>query len=68
MLWVTIASIRFAPWWGVTLYLLAWLFFVVLVVGWVRTRPKQSAYLPFANFGVWLGISALGAWVWNWGG
>ncbi len=67
MLWLTIATVVFAPWWGVLLYVIAWLTSVVVVAKLARSKPKESMYVPVAGLIAWFAISAAGALWWGWG-
>lgn len=68
MLWITFASLFFAPWWGIGLFLVLWGSAVVLVVKWSRSKPKQCAFVPFGEFVAWLALSVVGGTWWGWGG
>lgn len=67
MLWMTIATVVFAPWWGVLLYVIAWLTSVVVVAKLARSRPKEAMYVPVAGLLTWFAISTAGALWWGWG-
>lgn len=65
MLWLTFATLIFAPWWGVLIYLIPWVISVRFVAKWARTKPKQAAYVPLGGFAAWLLVSAVGAQFWG---
>ena len=65
MLWLTVASLVFAPWGGVLILLIPWAISVWLVAKWARTKPKQAAYVPLAGFCAWLLASLVGAQFWG---
>ncbi|MBK5216724.1 MAG: hypothetical protein JJE02_03990 [Propionibacteriales bacterium] len=67
MLWLTVASVVFAPWWGVLIYLVPWAISVWFVAKLARTNPKRAAYVPLGGFAAWLLVSAVGAQFWGWG-
>lgn len=67
LLWIAIASSRFAPWWGVLIYVFALIPSVVLVVKWSRTRPVQAAYVPLGGLVLWFAITVVGTKLWGWG-
>ncbi|MDO9379026.1 MAG: hypothetical protein Q7T56_09255 [Nocardioidaceae bacterium] len=66
LLWIDLASILFAPWWGVALMLLVWLVCAVLVLGWSRIHPARTAFVPLVGLLAWAGVVALGFGAWGW--
>jgi hypothetical protein len=67
LLWLVIASVLFAPGWGVGLMLLVWLATVALAVGWARPHPAWVAYVPLGGLAVWVALVAAGVEWWGWG-
>lgn len=68
LLWIDIASFLFAPWWGVALMLFEWLICALLILGWSRTHPARTAYVPVFGLAAWLALALAGAQWWGWGG
>lgn len=66
MLWCTVSTVLFAPWWGVVLAFLLLVPQVWLVAKWARTRPKQTIAVPLVGLLLWIGLAWLGANFWDW--
>ena len=67
LLWIEVASILFAPWWGVGLMLVTWVAVLLLALGWTRPHPARVTWVPLLGLAFWLGIVAAGAAWWGWG-
>lgn len=61
LLWVCGASVLFVPGWAVLGMLLVWVCCALLVLGWSRTRPARTAYVPLAGLLVWFVLAVLTA-------
>jgi hypothetical protein len=66
LLWVSISTTLYAPWWGVALVLLLIVPQVVLVKRLIRTHPAQSFWVPVVGLFVWFGVVMVGAHWWGW--
>lgn len=66
LLWLDVASLLFAPWWGVLLMLGGWLLSLVLLLGWIRPQPRRSAFAPLAGLVVWGLVVWAGIGWWDW--
>lgn len=68
LLWIVIASVLFAPWWGVTLMLAMWVGGLLLALGWTRPHPAWVTWVPIVGLAAWGGLVAIGDVWWGWGG
>lgn len=67
LLWLFVASLLFAPWWGVVGFVALWGVLALATSRAVRFRPAASPVVPAVGFVLWLAISlAGGAWL-GWG-
>jgi hypothetical protein len=63
LLWLYLASVLFAPWWGVAMMLVMWLLVGLLVLGWAHIHPARAAVTPLIGLVRWLAIVSAGdAW------
>ena len=46
LLWLYLASVLFAPWWGVALMLVLVVLVGLLVLGWARIHPARATLTP----------------------
>jgi hypothetical protein len=68
LLWLAIASVLFAPWWGVVLMAVLWIGALALALGWTRPHPARVTYVPLLGLAAWAGLVAAGDAWWGWGG
>lgn len=66
LLWLYLASILFAPWWGVALMLVLWALVGLLVLGWARIHPARAAFTPLIGVVGWLALVFAGDAWWGW--
>lgn len=66
LLWLCLASVLLAPWWGVALMLLMWALVGLLVLGWARLHPALSAITPLVGLVGWFVIVWAGDAWWGW--
>jgi len=66
VLWCSVSTGLFAPWWGVAVAFALLVPQVWLVARWTRTRPKVTIAVPVVGLALWAGFAVLGAVVWNW--
>lgn len=66
MLWCTVSTVLFAPWWGVVLAFVLLVPQVWLVASWARTRPRQTIAVPVVGLLAWVGLAWIGANFWDW--
>lgn len=66
VLWCTVSTVLFAPWWGVVAAFALLVPQVWLVQRWARTRPTRCLWVPFAGLAAWLGLALVGAQLWGW--
>jgi hypothetical protein len=66
VLWCTVSTVLFAPWWGVFVAFGLLVPQVWLVSRWARPRPTWSPWVPVAGLAAWLGWALLGAAAWGW--
>ncbi len=66
VLWCSISTSIYAPWWGVLLALSFLIPQVWLVKKWVRTKPKLTMVVPLVGLAAWALLSLVGAEWWGW--
>jgi hypothetical protein len=66
VLWCSITTVLFAPWWGVVAALALLVPQVWLVRRWARTHPTWCLGVPLVGLAAWLGLCLLGAHLWGW--
>ncbi len=67
VLWCSIATFVYAPWWGVLLALSFLIPQVHLVRKWVTSRPRLTMVVPVVGLAAWALLSFVGAKWWGWG-
>lgn len=66
VLWCSVSTGLFAPWWGVAIAFALLIPQVWLVVRWARSRPRLTMAVPVVGLAVWIGFAWFGAAVWDW--
>jgi hypothetical protein len=66
VLWCSVSTLLFAPWWGVVLALALLVPQVWLVARWVRPHPRMTMAVPVVGLALWVGLAWLGATQWGW--
>lgn len=66
VLWCSVSTGLFAPWWGVVIAFALLVPQVWLVARWARTRPAWCVWVPVVGLVVWVGYAWLGAVLWDW--
>ena len=66
VLWCSVSTGLFAPWWGVVIAFALLVPQVWLVARWARTRPTWCVWVPVVGLLVWFGYAWLGATVGDW--
>jgi hypothetical protein len=66
LLWLCLASILLAPWWGVALMLLGWTLVGLLALGWARIHPVLCALTPLLGLAGWVALVWAGETWWGW--
>ncbi|MEO6605740.1 MAG: hypothetical protein ABIN55_09010 [Aeromicrobium sp.] len=66
MLWCTIATGIYAPWWGILLAFVLLIPQVWLVAKWAKTKPKLTMVVPVVGLAAWALLSLVGAVLWDW--
>ncbi|MGA8986879.1 hypothetical protein [Aeromicrobium sp.] len=66
VLWCSVSTVLFAPWWGVVLALLLLVPQVWLVARWARSRPRLTIAVPAGGLLLWVGLAWIGATQWGW--
>jgi hypothetical protein len=66
VLWCSVSTGWFAPWWGVVLAFALLIPQAWLVAKWARTRPRLTMVVPVAGLVLWAGLAWFGATAWNW--
>lgn len=66
VLWCTVSTVLFAPWWGVLLAFMLLVPQIVLVSRWARTKPRLTVAVPLVGLVLWVGLAWIGATWWDW--
>jgi hypothetical protein len=66
VLWCSVSTGLFAPWWGVVIAFALLAPQVWLVARWTRTRPRWTIGVPVVGLLLWGGLAWFGAVVWDW--
>lgn len=66
VLWCSISTVLFAPWWGVLIAIALVVPQVWLVARWARRRPTWCIWVPVAGVAVWIGYAVTGAQLLDW--
>lgn len=66
VLWCSVSTGLFAPWWGVAIAFALLAPQVWLVAKWARTRPRLTMAVPVVGLALWIGLAWVGAVVWDW--
>lgn len=66
LLWISISTVLYAPWWGVVLAV-AMIFPQAILMGrWARDRPTRCPWIPIVGFLCWLALVFVGVEWWGW--
>ncbi len=66
VLWLSVSTVLYAPWWAVVLICLLLVPQAVLLNRWARTRPQSCPWIPAAGAAVWFLVVLAGAQWWGW--
>lgn len=66
VLWCSVSTALFAPWWGVVMAFALLLPQVVLVTRWARSRPRATVVVPVVGLLFWVALAYVGATFWGW--
>lgn len=66
VLWISISTVLYAPWWGVLLALILLLPQSMLMAAWARSRPAWCIWIPPAGVLAWFVLVLAGVEWWNW--
>lgn len=66
MLWISISTSLYAPWWGVLLAIALLIPQAVLMNRWARQRPSSCVWIPAAGLLAWLALVFVGVHWWGW--
>ncbi|GAA3536195.1 hypothetical protein GCM10022234_36220 [Aeromicrobium panaciterrae] len=66
VLWCSIATFIYAPWWGVLLALALMIPQVLLVRKWATVKPRLTMAVPVVGIAAWALLSFVGAAWWGW--
>ncbi|MFI5425813.1 hypothetical protein [Aeromicrobium sp. UC242_57] len=66
VLWCSVSTVLFAPWWGVVIALALLVPQVWLVVRWARTHPTWCMWVPVVGVVVWVVYAVAGARLLDW--
>lgn len=66
LLWVSISTVLYAPWWGVLLALALLVPQAIIMSRWARTDPIRCIWLPVVGLAVWFALVLIGVEWWGW--
>lgn len=66
VLWCSVSTVLFAPWWGVLLAFALLVPQIVLVRRWAGPRPRWTIAVPVVGLLLWIGLAWVGASWWGW--
>lgn len=66
VLWCTVSTALFAPWWGTAMAFALLVPQVRLVAKWARPHPRRTMIVPVVGLALWVGLAWFGAVVWDW--
>ncbi len=66
VLWCSIATFIYAPWWGVAIAFALMIPQVLLVKKWATVKPKLTVAVPVVGLAAWALLSFVGARWWGW--
>ena len=66
VLWCSVSTGLFAPWWGVVIAFALLIPQVWLVAKWARSHPRLTMLVPVVGLACWVGFAWLGAVAWDW--
>ncbi|MEO6470854.1 MAG: hypothetical protein ABIR57_03320 [Aeromicrobium sp.] len=66
MLWISISTTLYAPWWGLTLAIAMIVPQAILMGRWARERPARCPWIPVVGFFLWLVLVLVGVEWWGW--
>jgi hypothetical protein len=67
VLWFAIASVLYAPWWGVALNVAMLVPQAMLLRRWMKTRPAWCVIVPVIGTVLTVALAFVGAHYWAWG-
>lgn len=67
VLWFAIASVLYAPWWGVLLNFALIVPQAILLRRWMKSRPAWCVLVPVIGTALSVLIAFVGAHYWGWG-
>jgi len=65
LLFLTLAALRFAPWWSVLVLVLVWLVLFARACRWFAPAPHRVAWTAAVGFVLWGTVQVAGA-IWLW--
>ena len=66
LLWISISTSLYAPWWGVLLAVALLVPQAILMARWARQEPKRCPWIPFIGLLVWFALVYVGVQWWGW--
>ncbi len=66
VLWCSVATTIYAPWWGILLAFMLLIPQVWLVAKWTKTKPRLTMVVPVFGLAAWALLSLVGARWWDW--
>lgn len=66
VLWISISTVLYAPWWGLVLALLMLAPQAIVLSRWSKTRPARCPWIPMLGLIGWFALVLIGVHFWNW--
>lgn len=66
VLWLSISTSLYAPWWAVVLICLLLVPQAVLLGRWARTHPERCPWIPAGGATAWFLVVLAGSQWWGW--
>lgn len=66
VLWCSVSTVLFAPWWGVAIAIALLIPQVWFVARWARTHPTWCMWVPVVGLAVWITYAVTGARALDW--
>lgn len=66
VLWCSVSTVLFAPWWGVVIAMALLIPQIWLLTRWARTHPAWCIWIPVAGLATWITYAWWGAATLSW--
>lgn len=66
LLWISISTVLYAPWWGVLIAIALLVPQTILMGRWAPTYPRRCVWIPLIGLLAWFALVYVGAHWWGW--